>query len=73
MMMINCVNFNLYSVFDFFATTLSFPDSARPPSYKSANEDKLKLNTDKLWLSQVELLNRVIFDFCPKPCPSAAP
>ena len=26
-----------------------------------------------MWLSQVELLNREGFDFCPKTCPSAAP
>ena len=26
-----------------------------------------------MWLSQVDLLNRAAFHFCPKPCPSAAP
>ena len=27
----------------------------------------------QMWLSQVELLNRMAFHFFPKPCPSAAP
>ena len=26
-----------------------------------------------VWLSQIEKLNQEAFDFCPKPCPSAAP